>query len=197
MTTSLVLNWVTAGWRFENTKNFAKHFKKQWELLQDVALKNLDDYFNMDIAEGKWLDQIGTIYGLTRPYGLVGDEFVLDLSRMDDPRDVLDGNTDSVLDNLYRTLILLKSSSSNKLFSMLNIKDNIIGLFGEEEVKVEFIENVDYYTELPKEMYFQLRLYFKSSNILKTFLSLIDQNPHLLGKPMGVSYDIICDWWEE
>ncbi len=194
---SLVLNWVTAGWRFENTKIFAKHFEKQWELLQDVALRNLDEYFNLDIASGKWLDQVGTLYGLVRPYSLVGDEFILDVSRLDDPRDVLDGSTGEVLDSLYKTLIALKASSSGKLFTMKNIKDNIVGLLGEDEVKVEFIENIDYYTELPKPMYFQLKLFFKSSTVLRTFLSLLENNKHLIGKPMGVSYDIICDWWEE
>lgn len=197
MSKSLILNWVTAGWRFENTKNFATHFKKQWELLQDVAFKNLDEYFNMNVAEGEWLNQIGTIYGLARPYALVGDQFILDLSALNDPNTVLNGNTGDILDSLYRTLIVLKSSSANKLFSMPNIKENFVGLFGEDEVKVEFIENVDYYTQLPRNMYFQLRLYFKSPTILKTFLSLIEVNPYLLGKPMGVSYDIICDWWEE
>lgn len=197
MSTSLVLNWITAGWRFENTKNFGKHFEKQWELLQDVALRNLDEYFNLDVAEGEWLNQIGTVYGLSRPYALVGDQFILDISALDDPNEVLNGNTGEVLDSLYRTLILLKSSSSNKLFSMPNIKENIVGLFGADSVKVEFIENIDYYTQVARPMYFQLRLYFKSPSVLKVFLSLIEENEHLLGKAMGVSYDIICDWWED
>lgn len=194
---SLVLNWVTAGWRFENTKNFAKHFEKQWELLQDVAFKNLDEYFNLNMAGGSWLDQIGNLYGLSRPYGLVGNSFILDLSILDGEDDVLDGLSGEILDSLYRSLIVLKSTSSGKLFSMKNIKDNIIGLFGEDEVKVEFIENIDYYTGLPKPMYFQLKLYFKSTTVVKAFLSLLENNKHLIGKPMGVSYDIICNWWEE
>lgn len=196
MARRLILNWITAGWRFENTKIFADHFRKQCELLQDVAIKNLDDYYNLPLAEGTWLDQIGEIYGLSRPYTLAGDQFILDLNMLDDPEVALDGNDGPLLDSLYRTLILLKSSSSSKLFCMKNIADNFKGLFG-DDIKVEFIENIDYYTGKVRPMYFQLKLYFKNASALRVFLQLVENNENLVGKPMGVSYDIICDFLEE
>lgn len=192
---SLILNWTTAGWRFQNTSIFSKNFEEQWKLLQDVQIKNLDEYFNLDVAEGVWLDQVGELFGMSRDYkSLSGDQFTLDADQLDIPVIYLDGHSGALTDSLYRTLIKIKVDSSKKLFSMPNIRDNLIKILGEENIDVQFLENVDPYTGEYRPMYFQLKLLFKDAVQGKIFMSLLIGYPHLFDKPMGVSYDIICDF---
>ena len=190
---SLTLNYTTLGWRFMHTKIFAAYFVGLWELVQDVALRNLDEFYNVDAAEGRWLDMIGNIFNLRRPFGISGNQFVLDIDRLDDPDVVLDGLAESVQDNLYRTLIKLRGASKNKLFTMQNIADMLKDILGRDQVIVEFRENTDQNGNyVPR--YFRLLLTFKDSTVAKIFIGLVDLNPDILGKPMGYHYNIYCYW---
>lgn len=195
---TLVLNWTTAGWRFQNTEIFAKDFVEKWKIMQDIQLKNLDEFFNIEEARNKWLDLIGEIFGVTRDYvRMRGDAFVLDADQLDTPLTPLDGHEGEILDPLYRILIKLKTASTRKLFTMKNIRDVVYDILGEDSVTVEFIENVEPYSENFKAQYFQLHLYFKSASIGKLFVYLINIFTNLFDKPMGVSYEIFCHYDEE
>lgn len=190
---SLTLNMTTCGWRFMHTTIFAAYFIGLWELTQDVALRNLDEFYNINAAKGRWLDMIGNIFNLQRPFGISGNQFILDIDRLDDPEVILDGFPESVQDDLYRTLIQLRAASKNKLFTMKNIADMITDILGRDQVIVQFRENTDQNGNyVPR--YFRILLTFKNSLVAKTFIGLVDLNPEILGKPMGYHYDIYCNW---
>ena len=190
MAKELTFSSATLGWRFAHTDIFLRHFIKQWELLQDVALKNLDEYWNVNAASGDWLKQIGTVFDIERPQLLSDDAFMLDVDQLDDESKIMDGTVQDMADELFRKIILLHASNINKLFSIPNIAQNLYQVFGEDQIKIEFIENIDGFGN-HKDLYFQLKITFKDLEMLKLCVELQDTLPHaLIGKPMGVSYDI-------
>lgn len=198
MSKELTFSSATLGWRFSHTEIFLKHFIKQWELLQDVQIKNLDEYWNVNIATGEWLKQIGAIFHIEKPQVLAGDAFVLDIDAMDNPPDrepvYLDGSIEDMADDLFRKMIIIRSASTRKLFSMKNIADNLYAAFGRDKIKVEFRENTDL-NDTPKERYFRLLLTFKDTEMIELFVGLQETLPLILiGKPMGVSYDIYVEY---
>lgn len=190
---SLTLNLTTMGWRFAHTPIFSKNFVEQCNLFQDVALQNLDEFYNIDAAQGVWLDMIGNIFNLKRPYGINGNQFVLNLDKLNDPTVVLNGYPESVSDNIYRILIKMRAASKNKLFTMKNIKEMLETVLGADNVNVQFRENTNVLEQyVPR--YFRVLLTFRDALTAKIFLGLIDMNPDLLGKPMGYHYDIYCSY---
>lgn len=190
MTKQLTFSSATLGWRFAHTEIFLKHFVKQWELLQDVQIKNLDEYWNINAATGDWLKQIGSIFHIERPQVLSGDAFVLDIDMLDDPEVFLDGALDDIADDIFRKMIILRSISTMKLFSVKNIADNLYEAFGRDQIKVEIFENRDINGNY-KDRYFRMLLTFKNTAMIKLFVGLQETFPLILiGKPMGVSYDI-------
>lgn len=194
MTKKLTFSEATLGWRFAHTNIFLKNFIKQWELLDDVQIKNLDEYWNINAAAGEWLKQIGGIFHIDKPQVLSGNAFILDIDMLDDNSVFLDGTTEDMADALFRKIIILRSISTMKLFSIKNIADNLYESFGRDQIKVEFFENTDVNGN-PKERYFRLLLTFKDTEMIKLFIGLQETFPLILiGKPMGVSYDIYVDY---
>lgn len=194
MVMKLTFSNATLGWRFAHTQIFLTHFIQQWLLLQDVQLKNLDEYWNIDKAGGLWLNQIGELFKLARPVGLIGNQFILNIDKLNDPAVVLNGDSAEILDKMFRILIKLRNRCTLKLFSMKNIADVMYYVFGQENIKVEFRENTDRFNN-PKAQYFRIFLTFKNSDDYRVFVGIIDTNPTLFfGKPMGVSYDTFCFW---
>ena len=143
MSKELTFSSATLGWRFAHTEIFLKHFLKQWELLQDVQIKNLDEYWNISAARGEWLKQIGATFHIEKPQVLSGDAFILDIDMLDDPDVFLDGVLEDIADSIFRKIIILRSISTMKLFSIKNIADNLYEAFGQDQIKVEIFENTD------------------------------------------------------
>ena len=194
MSKELTFSEATLGWRFAHTGIFLKHFVKQWELLQDVQIKNLDEFWNIKDAVGQWLRELGTIFHVPNPQIKGQNAFVLDIDRLDDESVVMDGTLSDMADELYRKVITIRTMSTMKLFSMKNIADVIYQAFGEDQVKVEFRENTDL-NDNPKPMYFRILLTFKDANIAKLFAGMQDVLPNILiGKPMGISYDVFVKY---
>jgi hypothetical protein len=195
---TLTLNWTTAGWRFRDTKIFAKDFVEKWKVMQDIQLKNLDEFYNLDEASGEWLDAVGSVFGITRDYVRCrGDSFILDADKMDVDNTYLDGHEGELLDPLYRALIKLKTASSRKLFCMPNLRQIVVDLFGEENVEVKFIENKEPYSETFRAQYFQMHIYFIDPTYAPAFVLLVNVFPNIFDKPMGISYDVFCHYDEE
>lgn len=194
MAKELTFSSATLGWRFAHTEIFLQNFIKQWQLLQDVQIKNLDEYWNINVASGEWLKQLGATFHVEKPQILSGNAFILDIDILDDESVFLDGTNEDIADDIFRKIIILRSISTRKLFSIKNIADNIYSAFGADQVKVEFKENVDRLGN-PKERYFQLILTFKNHEMIKLFIGLQETFPLILiGKPMGVSYDIYVEY---
>ena len=190
MAKELTFSSATLGWRFSHTDIFLRHFIKQWELLQDVALKNLDEYWNLEAAAGNWLQQLGNIFGVGNKQVVSEDAFMLDVDRLDAGDRFLDGHIAEMEDTLYRKIIMLQVASTMRLFSIPNIADNLYNAFGKDQVKVEIIENIDGQGN-PKDRYFQLIVTFKDIQMVKLFRGFLESLPHeLIGKPMSVSYDV-------
>lgn len=191
MAKELTFSEATLGWRFAHTDIFLKHFIKQWELLQDVQIKNLDEYWNINEATGKWLSQIGELFDTARVETVSEDAFLLNVSRLNIPEEArLNGQNEEVEEGLFRKLILVRSLSVNKLFSMKNIAETLYEVFGLDQIKVEFRENITS-QGIAKDRYFQLLLTFKDGDMMRAFNGMRLLRPNLfLGKPMGVSYDI-------
>ena len=193
MTKKLTFSEATLGWRFAHTKIFLQNFIKQIELLEDVQIKNLDEYWNIMEATGLWLRQLGNIFHLDRPSALYGDQFVLNVDHLNDNSVVLNGHIADITDALFRSLIVLRSISTMKLVSMKNIAENISAAFDPNVVKVEFRENTDRLGNF-KERYFRIIITFRDALTLKMFMGLQLLQPLLLvGKPMGVSYEIFYE----
>lgn len=194
MAKELTFSSATLGWRFSHTEIFLQHFIKQWELLQDVALKNLDEYWNINLATGEWLYQLGQILDVERREMIGDDAFVLDIDHLDDPDVILDGTLKTIADDLYRKIILVRSASTMKMFSIKNVADVLYEVFGQDQIKVEFKENIGLDGQ-PKDMWFRLILTFKSPEMIKLFVGLNKTLPVILiGKPMGVGYDLIVNY---
>lgn len=195
MAKELTFSEATLGWRFAHTDIFLKHFIKQWELLQDAQIKNLEDYWNINEATGKWLNQIGELFDTARVETVSEDAFLLNVSRLNVPEEArLNGINEEVEDDLFRKLILVRSLSVNKLFSMKNIAETLYEVFGRDQIKVEFRENITS-QGVAKDRYFQLLLTFKDGDMIRAFNGMRLLRPNLfLGKPMGVSYDIYVEY---
>ena len=184
MAKELTFSSATLGWRFAHTEIFLNHFIKQWELLQDVPIKNLDEYWNLESASGIWLKQIGEIFHVQKPQVLSGNAFVLNIDQLNNTEVVLNGTPEDIADKLFRSLIVLRSISSMKLFSMKNIAENFYHAFGKDSVKVEFKENTDREGN-PVLRYFRLIITFKDKTLIKVFVGLQQIHPLILiGKPM-------------
>ena len=104
MAKELTFSSATLGWRFAHTEIFLKHFIKQWELLQDVQIKNLDEYWNINAASGDWLKQIGAAFHVEKPQVLSGNAFFLDIDMMDDPSVFLDGTNEDIADDIIEEI---------------------------------------------------------------------------------------------
>lgn len=194
MAKELTFSEATLGWRFAHTEIFLKHFIKQWELLQDVQIKNLDEYWNINAATGTWLNQLGEIFDTARVQTLGENAFMLNVSQLNDPDSRLNGRLEDVADELFRKIILLRSLSVNKLFSMKNIAEDLYEVFGRDQIKVEFRENTDNFDNY-KAQYFRILLTFKDSEMIRMFGGMQKTHPMLfIGKPMGVSYHIYVSW---
>lgn len=191
MAKELTFSEATLGWRFAHTDIFLKHFIKQWKLLQDVQIKNLDEYWNINEATGQWLNQIGELFDTGRVETTSADAFMLNVSRLNDPDQAhLNGISEEVEDDLFRKIILVRSLSVNKLFSMKNIADTLYEVFGQDQIKVEFRENTTS-QGIAKDRYFRILLTFKDREMIRAFNGMLLLRPNLfLGKPMGVSYNI-------
>ena len=96
MSKELTFSSATLGWRFSHTEIFLKHFVKQWELLQDVQIKNLDEYWNLNVATGEWLKQLGATFHVDKPQILSGNAFILDIDMLDDESVFLDGTNEDI-----------------------------------------------------------------------------------------------------
>ena len=194
MAKELTFSSATLGWRFAHTDIYLRHFIKQWELLQDVQIKNLDEYWNINSATGEWLRQLGNIFHVDKPQILSGEAFILDIDQMDDPSVFMDGSMEDIADALFRKLILIRSASTMRLFSIPNIAENLYEAFGQDQIKVEVFENTDDQGNY-RERYFRLLVTFKDTEMIKLFRGLQETFPLILiGKPMGVSYDIYVDY---
>lgn len=190
----LTFNSTTLGWRFSHTEIFLQHFIKQWELLQDVGIKNLDEFWNIESASGTWLKTIGIDFHIERPQVLDGNMFILNLDRLNDPDVFLNGTPQDLADSLFRMVILMRSLSTMQLFTMPNIANTFTEVFGAENVKVEFRENTDL-NDQPRERYFRMLIWFKRREDAKVFVGLQETNPLILiGKPMGIGYDIYAEY---
>lgn len=190
MSKELTFSEATLGWRFAHTERFLKHFIKQWELLQDVQIKNLDEYWNINVAVGQWLSQIGEVFDTPRVQTLGENAFMLNVSELNNPDSILNGTIQDVDDDLFRKIILIRSLSIRKLFSMKNIANSLYEVFGTDQIKVEFRENIDSFGNY-KPRHFQILLTFKDSEMIRAFNGIQKTHPMLfIGKPMGVSYNI-------
>ena len=194
MAKELTFSEATLGWRFAHTEIFLKNFIKQWELLQDVQIKNLDEYWNINAATGEWLKQLGEIFDTSKVQTIGENAFMLNVSRLNDSDSRLNGNIEDVADDLFRKIILIRSLSVNKLFSMKNIADSLYNAFGRDQIKVEFRENTDNFDN-PVPRFFRILLTFKDSEMIRMFNGMQLLHPMLfIGKPMGVSYHIYVNW---
>lgn len=194
MAKELTFSEATLGWRFAHTEIFLKNFIKQWELLQDVQIKNLDEYWNLDAATGAWLNQLGEIYDTVRVQTLGEDAFMLNVSKLNDSESKLNGTIEDVADDLFRKIILIRSLSINKLFSMKNIAETLYEVFGEDNIRVEFRENTDSLGNYQPQ-HFRVLLTFKNSDMIRMFNGIEKTHPMLfIGKPMGVSYHVYVSY---
>lgn len=194
MAKELTFSEATLGWRFAHTEIFLQHFIKQWELLQDVQIKNLDEYWNINVATGAWLSQLGEVFDTARVQTLGENAFLLNVSRLNDADSRLNGKVQDVADDLFRKIILMRSLSVNKLFSMKNIAEGLYEVFGRDQIKVEFRENTDDFGN-PQPQFFRILLTFKDSEVIREFNGMLKTHPMLfIGKPMGVSYYIYISY---
>ena len=194
MAKELTFSEATLGWRFAHTDIFFKHYMKQWELLQDVQIKNLDEFWNVTIATGLWLNQIGEIFDTSRVQTLGENAFMLNISRLNSSDSRLNGQIEDVADDLYRKIILIRSLSVNTLFSMKNIANSLYEAFGRDQIKVEFRENTDNFGNY-KPQYFRILLTFKDSEMIRMFNGMQQTHPRLfIGKPMGIGYNIYVSY---
>lgn len=174
-------------WRLVLKYNHSPLIRKLYDglgiIFDNSSLWNFSDFFNVEVAIGAWLDKLGALYNLNRPYGLTGQVFVLDIDMLDDESIVMDGFTEALSDIMFRSLFRLLTSSYLVLPSVDTLSNFFEDVFGgPEEVRCEIIDQY---------MKFTINLYFANPQYVKVLYTILDLNPKILGVFPGVDYEII------
>lgn len=145
-----------------------------YKLAVAASPDDLKNIYNLDKAEGKWLDLIGGIVNVPRWYANFNDAFTLDIDYLDDPTIVLDGAAGSINDAKYRALIKLSIYRRRKAFSIPNIYEVLNRAFKPHSIDI---------VEGDGEM--TINLVFANQEDLRVFNALYNIDANLLGRPTG------------
>lgn len=74
-----------------------------YTLVKNYAPDNLENFFDLDAAEGDWLTQLANLFNVPRSYGYYTDAFILDYSELDGP-DLLNGTASPITDDILKAL---------------------------------------------------------------------------------------------
>lgn len=180
--TNLVDPWRLAL-RYNNSPMIRKLYDGLGAIIDNSSLWDFYKFYDVEQAKGPWLDKLGALYNLNRPIGLTGQVFVLDIDRLDDETIVLDGFTESLSDNMFRSLFKLLTTSYLVLPSVDSLSTFFQDVFGgEQEVRCDIIDSY---------MKFTINLYFANPQYVKVLYTILDLNPRILGDFPGVDYKII------
>lgn len=106
----------------------------------DNSKESLFSFFDIDKAEGAWLDQLGAYLNILRPLITNPNVFIMDLSLMDGP-DLIDVSKVLAPDDVYKVYInsqILKRNSRFTLEDIINLLRSATGarvVFIDEKIK--------------------------------------------------------------
>lgn len=178
---------LTDPWRLALKYNNSPRIRKLYDglgaIIGNSSLWDFYKFFDAEQASGSWLDKLASLYNVSRPVGLTGAVFVLDIDKLDDESIQMDGGENTLTDDVFRSLFRLLTSS----YLVLPSVDTLVQFFedvfgGSNQVRCEII---DLY------MSFKIYLYFANPEYVKILYTLLDTNPYILGIIPGVSYEVI------
>lgn len=178
---------LTDPWRLALKYNNSPRIRKLYDglgaIIGNSSLWDFYKFFDAEQASGSWLDKLASLYNVSRPVGLTGAVFVLDIDKLDDESIQMDGGENTLTDDVFRSLFRLLTSS----YLVLPSVDTLVQFFedvfgGSNQVRCEIIDSY---------MSFKIYLYFANPQYVKILYTLLDANPYILGIIPGVSYEVI------
>lgn len=168
--------------RYNNSPLMRKLYDGLGTIFDNSSMWDFYKFFNTDEARGTWLDKIGNLYGIPRPLGVPGDQFVLDVDMLDDDTVVLDGSVGQLLDVYYRRLLQIKAFTNLTLPSVNTIAQIFDEVFAFPDTVITKV--IDGY------MRFDIEVYFGKPSNVKILQTILDNDPHFLGEFPGVDYSV-------
>lgn len=142
-----------------------------------VSNEDLFNFFDLDLAQGEWLNQLGAYLNIPRPYVITDQTFIMDDPDclMDDPNCLMDGEA-FVDDPTYKAYIRGIIYKRNSRFTINDIINCLLYVVGVSKVYVSAgVKIVNIYIGAPAEQ--QKNIF----NLLKAF------NRTWFGLPTGVA----------
>tara|TARA_R110000868_G_scaffold189510_1_gene432503 strand:+ start:380 stop:892 length:513 start_codon:yes stop_codon:yes gene_type:complete len=99
-------------------------------------MESLYNFYNIDEAIGLWLDQIGAYLNLPRPFITTNLTFINDLSLMDDPNYLLDGNA-LAPDDVYKVYLKANIMKRNSRFTHEDIINLLLFATGAKKILLQ------------------------------------------------------------
>lgn len=130
-----------------------------------VSNEDLFNFFNLDEAEGEWLNQLGAYLNISRPYVITDQTLVMDDPDclMDDPNFLMDGEA-FVDDATYKAYIRGIIYKRNSRFTINDIINCLLYVTGMAKIYISAgVKVVNIYIGAPLEQ--QKRIF----NLLKAF----------------------------
>jgi hypothetical protein len=136
--------------QYKNGVRFQTLMDGLFDFFKGNSKSSLYDIFDVDLAEGEWLDLIGNLIDVYRPFVLTGNAFTLDDTLTDDDDYQMDGDGVPAPDDLYRLLINNKIKINNSRQTTDEIQQRISDVVGIDrlvwEENVKDITNLIYLT---------------------------------------------------
>jgi len=164
--------------QYKNGIRFKTLMDGLFDFFKGNSKSSLYDIFDVDLAGGEWLDLIGNLIDVYRPFILTGNAFTLDSTLMDDDDFQLDGDGIPAPDDLYRLLIKNKININNSRQTTNEILQRINNVIGIErlvwEENTKEITNLIYLTgdKRTKELLYSLNAYDRKWFVLPAGVKL-------------------------
>lgn len=176
-----MLDPKTLPWEYQRTVAVKTLYEGLFTLFDESSVGNMTNFFDLNSAEGMWLDKVGAVYNIYRPTNARNNGAVLDISFLD--LDILDGIETAVIDEVFRRWIQVNLISSYKFYSMEQIKNDLEYIF--QDTVVTFIDGV---------MSMEIVLTTSNQLMARYIASILLANRHFIGKLPGINTTITLNF---
>jgi hypothetical protein len=174
------LNFPYVYYQYQNANSLNIILNGIFNLGNDASIQNLNNFFDLDMAEGKWLDQLGLYLGYPRPL-LVGNGkiFGYNIGALYNDGYLYNGRNgakEPANDILYRYLLKGTIQKRNSHFTNEEIRASLKSVLGAISVKID---------ESNKML--AITCTFQNNPWIKNIINLLNiLDPRWFGLPTGV-----------
>jgi hypothetical protein len=169
-------------YQYKNSTRLNILLDRFYDIVKEIAPDNLQNFFNIDLAEGVWLTHLAQLQRVSRNYffeSTLGSPFILDISDLDS-EDILDGVVAPVDDILLRALLKARILRNTVYIKSI---DYVYRVF-----EIVLAPHSIIITEQPKII--EIEIDFNGdTGKQRVLLALIGENPAWFGAGTGVAVD--------